>query len=234
MVEHCYLHRMTNGATAATAAGRVREALRTQILRGELPPGTRLVDRALAAEHGVSRNSVREALRVLQSDGLVRSTVNSGSSVRILEASDVSDIYAARRILEIGGVRASSRASDRMLAEVDGAAAAALREKNLEDWRGTGTASLVFHTAVVALAGSARLNAFFTDLAAQLRLAFAVMPDEGAFQAQWPERDRAVADLLLAGRRDTAEIELLAYLADSEAAVVDAVRAAQCPAVPMS
>lgn len=217
-----------------TAAGRVREALRTRILRGELFPGTRLVDRALAEQHGVSRNSVREALRLLESDGLVASTINAGSSVRVLAASDVSDIYAARRILELGGVRASSSASDRMLADVDEAATAGLQEQNLEDWRGAGTASLAFHTAVVALAGSARLNAFFTDLAAQLRLAFAVMPDEAAFQAQWLERDRRIADLLLAGRRDAAELELLAYLADSEAAVIDAVRATLRSAAPTS
>ncbi|GAA1764236.1 GntR family transcriptional regulator [Kocuria aegyptia] len=218
---------MTTSDDACTASGRVRDALRTQILRGGLPPGTRLMDRALALQHGVSRNSVREALRLLESDGLVVSALNAGSSVRVLTPSDVADIYAARRVLEIGGVRASSRAPDRMLTEVDEAATAGLQERNLEDWRGAGTASLVFHSTLVALAGSARLDQFFTDLAAQLRLAFAVMPDEAAFQSQWLDRDRTIADLLLSGRRDAAEVELLAYLAASEAAVIDAVRAAQ-------
>ncbi|PLC11303.1 hypothetical protein AUQ48_02380 [Kocuria flava] len=222
---------MTTTDDTASASGRVRDALRTQILRGELPPGARLMDRALAPQHGVSRNSVREALRLLESDGLVVHARNTGSSVRVLTAADVADIYAARRVLEVGGVQTSSRATDRDLAEVDRAATAGLHERTLEDWRGAGTASLVFHAALVGLAGSARLNAFFTDLAAQLRLAFAVMPDEAAFQTQWMERDRTIADLLLSGRRDAAEIELLAYLADSEAAVVDAVRAAQRSAV---
>lgn len=224
---------MTSDGEITTASGRVRDALRTQILRGELRPGTRLMDRALAPQHGVSRNSVREALRLLESDGLVASTIHAGSSVRVLTAADVSDIYAARRILEVGGVRASARASDGMLAEVDEAATAGLQEQNLEDWRGAGTASLAFHSALVALAGSARLDKFFTDLAAQLRLAFAVMPDEAAFQAQWLDRDRTIANLLLTGRRDAAEMELLAYLADSEAAVVDAVRAARRPHAPV-
>lgn len=234
MVEPCYVLTMAKSDGGTTAAGRVREALRTQILQGELRPGSRLIDRALAPQHGVSRNSVREALRLLESDGLVVSTIHAGSSVRALSASDVSDIYAARRIVEIGGIRASSSATDRMLAHVDEAATAGLQELKLADWRGAGTASLSFHLAVVALAGSARLNAFFTGLAAQLRLAFAVMPDEARFQAQWLERDRAIADLLLAGRRDAAEIELLGYLADSEAAVVDAVRAARRTTAPAS
>lgn len=218
---------MTSAEVDTTASGRVREKLRTQILRGELPPGTRLMDRALAPEHGASRNSVREALRLLVSDGLVTTTMNTGASVRMLKPSDASDIYAARRLIEVGAVRASSHASDDTLAALDAAANKGTRERQLEQWREAGTASLAFHAALVALVGSERINGFFAGLAAQLRLAFAVMPDEAAFQAQWVDRDRSLADLILAGRRDAAEIELLAYLADSEAAVIDALRSDQ-------
>lgn len=184
------------------------------------------MDRTLSAEHGVSRNSVREALRLLVSDGLVALTVNSGASVRVLTSADVADIYAARRLLECGGVRASSRADDMTLAEVDVAAQTGIRERERKRWQDAGTASLEFHAAVVALSGSDRVDQFFAGLAAQLRLAFAVMPDEAEFQALWVDRDRTIADLLMAGRRESAEAELLAYLADSEAAVIDAVRAA--------
>lgn len=226
MVEHCYRQGVSHEDSAPTAAGKVRASLRTQILHGELPPGTRLVDRALAAQFGISRNSVREALRLLESDGLVSSTVNAGSAVRTLGPSDVHDIYAARRILEVGGVRASSGAPEVLIERVDQAATASLQEENLEDWRAAGTASLAFHGCLVALAGSDRLNEFFTELSAQLRLAFAVMPDEAVFQARWIRRDREIADLVLAGRREAAEVELLAYLADAEASVVDGVRAA--------
>lgn len=77
------------------------------------------------------------------------------------------------------------------------------------------------------MAGSERVDRFFASLAAQLRLAFAVMPDEAEFQALWVDRDRTIADLLLAGRRESAEAELLAYLADSEASVIDAIRGAK-------
>lgn len=201
--------------------------MREQILRGELPPGTRLMDRSLAAEHEVSRNSVREALRLLVSDGLVSLTVNSGASVRILTPDDVSDIYAARRLLELGGIRASSRTSDLKLAQIDVTAETGIRQRTLERWQDAGTASLEFHAAIVALAGSARVDQFFAGLAAQLRLAFAIMPDEAEFQARWVDRDRVIADLLMIGRRESAEAELLAYLADSESAVVDAVRGAK-------
>lgn len=185
------------------------------------------MDRALSAEHGVSRNSVREALRLLVSDGLVTLTVNSGASVRVLTPSDVADIYSARRLLEGGGIRASSRAADATLAEVDVAAETGIRQRAHERWQDAGTASLEFHAAIVAMAGSGQVDWFFASLAAQLRLAFAVMPDEAEFQALWVDRDRTIADLLLAGRRESAEAELLAYLADSEASVIDAIRGAK-------
>lgn len=227
MVELCYLRSMSDEVESASASGSVRVKLREQILHGELSPGTRLMDRALSAEHGVSRNSVREALRLLVSDGLVTLMVNSGASVRVLTPTDVADIYTARRLLECGGVRASSRARDAALAEVDVAAETGMRQRENERWQDAGTASLEFHAAIVALAGSERVDQFFAGLAAQLRLAFAIMPDEAEFQALWVDRDRTIADLLLAGRRDSAEVELLAYLVDSEAAVVDAVRGAK-------
>lgn len=218
---------MVSQAGDVSASGTVRATMREQILRGELLPGTRLMDRNLAAAHGVSRNSVREALRLLVSDGLVSLTVNSGASVRMLTAEDVADIYAARRLLETGGIRASSRASDATLAQVDVAADTGIRQREQLRWQDAGTASLEFHAAIVAFADSERVDQFFASLAAQLRLAFAIMPDEGEFQAQWVDRDRLIADLLLAGRRESAEAELLAYLSDSEASVIDAVRGAK-------
>jgi DNA-binding GntR family transcriptional regulator len=76
------------------------------------------------------------------------------------------------------------------------------------------------------LARSERLDAFFDNLAAQLRLAFALMPDESAFQVSWVSRDREIADLILSGRRDEATALLTEYLNESEAKLIDGVRAA--------
>ncbi|MBU4609416.1 GntR family transcriptional regulator [Achromobacter sp. GG226] len=61
---------------------RVRDALRTAILRGELPPGAKLPSEAqLSAQHGVSRITVRQALAELQASGLVRTVNGRGSFV---------------------------------------------------------------------------------------------------------------------------------------------------------
>src|SRR6478752_9375077 len=101
-----------------SAAESVLMSLRQRITEGVLTPGTRLVDAAVAEQYGVSRNTVRDALRLLQHEGLLNSVRNAGYSVRALSAADVRDIYAARRVTEIGAVQRSASASDDQLARV--------------------------------------------------------------------------------------------------------------------
>lgn len=208
------------------AAEAVRSSMRRAITAGRLRPGSRLVDQVLATEYAVSRNTVRDALKQLTMDGLVVSVRNAGSSVRALSAGDIHDIYTARRLLETGAIAQSSNAPDLLLQQVELAAASSEKHMQSGDWNNVGTSSLAFHQSVVRLAGSERLDAFFENLAAQLRLAFAVMPDESAFQVSWVGRDRDIADLILSGRRDEATAQLKDYLNESEAQLTDGVRAA--------
>jgi len=208
------------------AAEAVVMSLRKHITEGVLKPGTRLVDAAMAEEYGVSRNTVRDALRLLQYEGLLSSVRNAGYSVRTLSAADVRDIYAARRVIEVGAVQRSASATDEQLERI--ADAVSLTERYLRDgdWSKVGTASLGFHRTVVELAASPRLNRFFATVAAQLRLAFAVIPDERTFQLQWVSRDRTICDLILAGARQQAAEALDVYLSDSETQIIDGLRAA--------
>jgi len=79
----------------------------------------------------------------------------------------------------------------------------------------------------VGLHGSPRLDAFFTNILAQLRLVFSVMPDESSFQLQWIDLDREIADHIVSGRRREASSALLAYLDRSESLIIDTIRAAR-------
>src|SRR5215469_17823268 len=81
-------------------------ALRDVILSGRIPPGTPLREAALATELGVSRNTVREAARLLGGEGLVRHQMNRGIVVAEITAADVRDIYAARAAVETAGAQA--------------------------------------------------------------------------------------------------------------------------------
>jgi DNA-binding GntR family transcriptional regulator len=203
---------------------RVVHELRNDVLEGRLPPGARLRDQRLADRFGVSRNTVRDALRLLSVEGLVISRLHAGSEVRRLSPEDLRDIYAARRVVETAAILGSALADDERLQAVEQAVIGAERAVRRGDWSAVGTASLGFHQALADLAGSARLTAFFGTIAAQLRLAFAEMEDESAFQPQWIPRDRTIAEHVLSGRRDEAVAELEQYLNDSERMVIDVIR----------
>ncbi|WP_207462820.1 GntR family transcriptional regulator [Azospirillum sp. SYSU D00513] len=208
------------------SAERAARALREAILSGRLPPGAALREAALAAEIAVSRNTFREALRQLAAEGLVVQQLYKGATVRTVSAEDVRDIYIVRRALEQRAVEESALAPEEKFTALDQAAALVEKETGRADWRAAGTASLRFHQALVDLLGSRKINGFFHGVLAQLRLAFAAAPDEAGFQAPWAERDREIYDLLRAGRRTEASLRLSAYLAESERAVLDAVRGA--------
>ena len=75
------------------------EAIKKQILRGALVPGTRLIETSLAKELGVSRNPIREALRLLMQDGLVQATTN-GQIVHPMTIKDIEEIYECRLMVE--------------------------------------------------------------------------------------------------------------------------------------
>lgn len=207
------------------AADRIAMALRDDIVTGLLLPGTRLKDAQLAERFEVSRNTLREAVRQLVTAGLAVTRRNAGSTVRQVSEADAREIYAVRRTLELAGVQASSAAGADRLGPVRAAVLGSQRARAEQRWADVGTASLGFHRALVSLNGSARIDEFFSNNLAQLRLVFAVMPDEAEFQMQWVDRDAAIAEHLFGGRRQEAAAALSQYLADSEALIIDAIRA---------
>ncbi len=82
------------------AGARIADQLRLRILDGELRPGDRIRQESLAAAHGASRAPVREALRILQADGLVTTVANTGAWVARLSQSECEEIYLVRERLE--------------------------------------------------------------------------------------------------------------------------------------
>ena len=83
----------------------VLDGLRSAIVVNDLPPGAALRESALSESASVSRTVVREALRQLESEGLVVAHPNRGSVVRALSAAEVQDIYFVRCHLEAVVVR---------------------------------------------------------------------------------------------------------------------------------
>jgi GntR family transcriptional regulator, trigonelline degradation regulator len=85
---------------AAPLRQQVLDEIRQSIIAGRLVPGSRLVERELTAMMGVSRTVVREALRQLESEGLVSIIPNKGPIVRELTLAEAKDLYSIRAVLE--------------------------------------------------------------------------------------------------------------------------------------
>src|SRR6202158_526809 len=86
--------------SAAPLRRQVLDELRQSIIAGRLAPGSRLIERELIAMMGVSRTVIRDALRQLESEGLIAIIPNKGPVVRELTLAEAKDLYSIRAVLE--------------------------------------------------------------------------------------------------------------------------------------
>lgn len=135
----------------------VRNALRRQILNNELPAGARLVEASIAADLGVSRATVREAMRALASEGLVEISPRRHSTVTRMSPDDADDVCFARYVLE-AGIAKSLTAADKV--GLDEALAAALDRMDeaarAGDLQALVDADVHFHGLIVHASGRRR------------------------------------------------------------------------------
>lgn len=201
---------------------RIAALIRENIISGNLRASQSLTESELAEQCHTSRNTLREALRFLQGEGLVDYQQNRGVFVRELTIRDVRDIYKARRHLEVLAIRSASTISAFHLHKMDAHLELATRAAQHDDWRTAATHSLRFHQRIVCMLGCARFNDFFSVLLAQLRLLFASGAHEPDFQRPWLMRDLALYDLLNQQQLDEACLALSRYLEQSEQQIMSA------------
>jgi DNA-binding GntR family transcriptional regulator len=104
---------------AAPLREQVLEVLQQEIIELRLRPGQRLVERELVERIGVSRTTIREALRQLSAEGLVTTIPQKGAIVAIPSAKDAGEMYEVRALLEgIIACQFTERASDAQVAEL--------------------------------------------------------------------------------------------------------------------
>ncbi|WP_229861012.1 GntR family transcriptional regulator [Streptomyces litmocidini] len=215
-----------------STAERVADILRTRIAEGYFPPGARLSEESIGGALGVSRNTLREAFRLLTHERLLVHELNRGVFVRVLTVEDVDDIHRTRRLVECAVVRGLGQPPF----AVEGLAAAVAEGETAaraDDWTGVSTANIHFHRELVALAGSARTDELMRGVLAELRLALHAVDDPRTLHEPYLRRNREILDALRAGERASAERLLARYLDDSRARVAAAcARAVGGPAAP--
>jgi DNA-binding GntR family transcriptional regulator len=198
------------------------DTLRHRILDGQIPPGTPLRESSFAQVVGVSRNTVRETFFVLVAEGLIRHVPHQGFSVVKLSADDVTDLYTARKVLELAALEALSPPVPGALADVEGALDRLRQAAAEDDAAAAYEADLEIHRALVAALGSPRLDAVFAGILTELRLAIIVMDTLSDFPELVAEHEQLV-ELIRAGDRRGASALLKKHLEDAERLLVAAV-----------
>jgi DNA-binding GntR family transcriptional regulator len=156
-----------------STAQQVADGLAKLILEGEMAPGERLSEAGIARSLGLSRNTVREAVRLLEKSGLVRYHFNRGLAVWDPIDEDVVDVFKARGYFErmaaasvtaetdLSAVHAAHRTYQEALASRD---AQTIVEKDL-----------AIHQALVGLLGSERMDKFYAELINELRYLLVIL-----------------------------------------------------------
>jgi DNA-binding GntR family transcriptional regulator len=153
-----------------TLAIEIARHLREQIISGALPAGERVDETKITRELSLSRSPVREALRILESEGLVTLEPHRGARVRAVSEEDLEEIFDVRLMIESHGVlRHLHRLAPEALMPVRRAvedARAALGAGDVEGWH---QASLRFHDGLVRLASNRHLTRLHEELKTSLR-----------------------------------------------------------------
>ena len=152
------------------------DTLREAILTGELKPGQSLIEMDLSRQLGVSRAPIREALRILNSEGLIETIPYHGTTVRRLSKSDIEEIYSMRSLLETFAVEQVIRARNpeylqRLRDKVEQMILAG-RDNNIN------TVNILdrdFHDALIDMSGHSLLLSMWQTVAMKVRQVMALV-----------------------------------------------------------
>lgn len=177
----------------------VTDRLRGQIISGELPPGSRLVETELAARFGTSRGPVREAIRELEREGIVMVLPRRGAVVGSLSRKDLEELYSVREALELLALREACRkADDATLEAIKVQLDAIDRALESGDSAQVVHADLEFHRAICRAAGNSRLLAAWEQMASQIAIlvGFAMSMDVGLVKGEGGHHQQVLQALI--------------------------------------
>ncbi|OMH38810.1 GntR family transcriptional regulator [Motiliproteus sp. MSK22-1] len=134
------------------------DLLRQDITNGDLTPGTRLIETALAKEYGLSRGTIRIALHQLGSEGLVTQVPYAGWSVSSLDDQDIWELYTLRATLEGMAARlAAGKICDQGISRLQLSFQRLLALCQGDDLQAITRADLDLHRTIIDLSGHKRL-----------------------------------------------------------------------------
>jgi DNA-binding GntR family transcriptional regulator len=148
----------------------VRNELRQRIIDGVYPAGTRLIEKDLAEQLGVSRVPIREALRALETEGFLHTLPRKGVEVVQLSERDVGELFDVRQALEaLACEQAAQQATSSELRPARAAIERAQKALNNNDKIALGAANEAFHEAILDLSHNTLLRSVLEPVHGRLR-----------------------------------------------------------------
>jgi DNA-binding GntR family transcriptional regulator len=197
-------------------ADQVAGILREKVLNGELRPGVPLQEIPLAESLGVSRNTMREAMRILSLEGLLKRRIHRGIAVSQLSLRDVQEIYQVRRVLEISAIHAAKAPFPELLRELQAALSQYESAVQARDWVSAVTHDLTFHSLLIRFLANKRLESFYQKTIAELRMGMVLVDRKHDHPGILIPVHRRLYELLTAGKLKECAKILAQHLDDSE------------------
>jgi DNA-binding GntR family transcriptional regulator len=170
----------------------VQDELERQILRGELAPGQRLSEQAIATALSVSRGPVREACRALADIGLVTLVPSRGAFVKQLTEEDAYEVYDLRAgMVGLSASLLSTRLTPQVGAELDEHVRGMEQAAKAEDFARFSRLNLDFHDCIVSATANARLLKIYRSLVKEFQLfrVHALVQRDGLVQSNEEHRE---------------------------------------------
>lgn len=163
----------------------VFNTLREAILKGELKPGERLMELQLASKLGVSRTPIREAIRMLELEGLAVTVPRKGAEVAKMTEKDMEDVLQIRRALdELAARLACDKVTQQQLKTIKAAAENFEESTRSRDVKKVAHADVAFHDAIYTAADNPKLMNMLNNLREQMyRYRVEYLKDESAYPA---------------------------------------------------
>lgn len=148
MVDHSII-------TRAALHTQVADALRDQIVKGELPPGSKLNEVELCASMGISRTPLREAIKILEAESLIEIRPHKGAAVAEISLRTIEEIFQLLAPLERLGVElAMSRMDDEEFRVIRSMHDRMIKCYEADDREGCFLNDVAFHNRIVGLSGN--------------------------------------------------------------------------------
>ena len=200
---------------------RAMGVLRSAVTSGEIAPGTRLVETELSAALGISRGTLREALRQMQQEGLVEAGERGRLTVRTLSDAEILDMFAVRAALEgLAAFIVSGRADRAALVVRLQAALDAIDEAkgSINDMV---EVDLAFHRLLCELTGNPTLVRTWEALTGPIRMSIMFAGTDRALSNMSVPRHQVLVDAVAAGDPDKARIAVDEHMREAAIALIE-------------